>query len=113
MSGTSGGCASGGLATVLAVALATLSATCWAPGGAAAQTPEQFYKGRAIDLVIGYPPGGSNDVYARAVSRHFTRYLPGNPTIVPRNMPGGGSLLAANHMFAVAPKDGGTIAIIC
>ena len=91
---------------------AMLATLVWWPASLSAQTPDTFYKGRTVDLVIGYPPGGSNDVYARAVSRHMGRYLPGNPTIVPRNMPGGGSLLAANHMYSVAPKDGGTIAII-
>ena len=91
---------------------AMLATLVWWPAPLSAQTPDTFYKGRTVDLVIGYPPGGSNDVYARAVSRHMGRYLPGNPTIVPRNMPGGGSLLAANHMYSVAPKDGGTIAII-
>lgn len=72
---------------------------------------EQFYKGRTIDLIIGYPPGGSNDVFARFVARHMPRFIPGNPNIVTRNMPGGGSLLAANHIFAIAPKDGTVIGI--
>ena len=98
----------GGIPAALAVSVAL---ACTA-GSAAAQSPEQFYKGRTLDLVIGYPPGGSNDVYARAVSRHFGKNLPGSPTIVPRNMPGGGSLLAANHMYSIAPKDGSTIALI-
>ena len=77
-----------------------------------AQTPEQFYKGKVIDLVIGYPTGGANDVFARSLTRHMGKYIPGNPTIVARNMPGGGSLLAANHIYAVAPKDGTVIGIV-
>lgn len=97
-----------GLAAVLALPAALLAFS----GLAQAQATDTFYKGRTVDLVIGYPPGGSNDVYARAVSRFLGRYLPGNPTVVPRNMPGGGSLLAANHMYSIAPKDGSTIAII-
>lgn len=79
---------------------------------ASAQTVEQFYKGKSIDLIIGYPPGGSNDVFARFVARHMGKHIPGNPNFVVRNMPGGGSLLAANHIYNVAPKDG-TILGIC
>jgi tripartite-type tricarboxylate transporter receptor subunit TctC len=78
---------------------------------ARAQTPEQFYAGKNIDFVIGYPPGGSNDTWARLVTRHLGKYIPGNPTIVPRNTPGAGSFLAVNQVFNVAPKDGTVIAI--
>ena len=60
-------------------------------------------------MVIGYPTGGRNDIYARAVARHIGKHIPGNPTVIPRNMPGGGSLVAANHVFNVAPKDGTTL----
>jgi tripartite-type tricarboxylate transporter receptor subunit TctC len=73
---------------------------------------EQFYKGKVIDLVIGYPPGGSNDVFARFVARHLGRFLSGHPNIVTRNMPGGGSLLAANYVYSIAPKDGSVLAIV-
>jgi tripartite-type tricarboxylate transporter receptor subunit TctC len=78
---------------------------------ALAQTPEQFYTGKNVDFVIGYPPGGSNDTWARLVTRHLGKYIPGNPTIVPRNTPGAGSFLAVNQVFNVAPKDGTVIAI--
>jgi tripartite-type tricarboxylate transporter receptor subunit TctC len=78
---------------------------------ARAQTPEQFYAGKNIDFVIGYPPGGSNDTWARLVTRHLGKYIPGNPTIVPRNTPGAGSFLAVNQVFNVAPKDGTVLAI--
>jgi tripartite-type tricarboxylate transporter receptor subunit TctC len=78
---------------------------------ARAQTPEQFYAGKNIDFAIGYPPGGSNDTWARLVTRHLGKYIPGNPTIVPRNTPGAGSFLAVNQVFNVAPKDGTVIAI--
>jgi tripartite-type tricarboxylate transporter receptor subunit TctC len=77
----------------------------------AAQAQEPFYKGKTVELIIGYPPGGSNDVYARLLSTHLGKHIPGNPTVVARNMPGAGSFLAANHMAAVAPKDGTSIAI--
>ncbi len=82
-----------------------------AAGRAPAQTPEQFYKNKNFDVVIGYPPGGSNDTYARLVARHIGKYIPGNPSVVPRNMPGAGSFLAVNQMYNVFPKDGSMIAI--
>jgi tripartite-type tricarboxylate transporter receptor subunit TctC len=78
---------------------------------AQAQTPEQFYKGKQIELAIGYPPAGSNDVYARLLARHLGKHIPGNPTVVPQNRPGAGSFLALGYMAGVAPKDGSVIAI--
>lgn len=81
-------------------------------GAALAQSPEQFYSGRSIDMIVGYPAGSGNDLYARAITRHMGKYIPGNPRILTRNMPGGGSLLAANHVYSVAPKDGTVLAIV-
>jgi len=78
---------------------------------AAAQTPEQFYAGKAIDLVIGYPPAGSNDTYARLLARHFGKHIPGHPTIVPKNQPGAGSFLALGQIYNAAPKDGTVVGI--
>jgi tripartite-type tricarboxylate transporter receptor subunit TctC len=78
---------------------------------ASAQTPEQFYRGKSIDLVIGYPTGGSNDFYSRLLARHLGKHIPGNPTVVPRNTPGAGSFLALNQVFNVAPKDGTVLAL--
>ncbi len=80
-------------------------------GEATAQSVEQFYKGKSIDMIIGYPPSGSNDVYARALARHMGKHIPGRPNIVPKNMPGAGSFLAVNNVYAVAPKDGTVLAI--
>ena len=77
----------------------------------AAQTPAEFYKGKTVDLVIGYPPGGSNDTWGRLLGRHIGKHIPGNPLVVPRNQPGAGSFLAANTVFNVSPKDGTVIAI--
>ncbi len=77
----------------------------------AAQTPEQFYAGKNVELVIGYPPAGSNDVYARTLGRYIGKYIPGRPTIVPKNMPGGGSFLALAYLYNVAPKDGTSFGI--
>ena len=89
----------------------TLAATAALAGAAAAQTPEQFYKGKNIDLIIGYPPAGSNDVYARLLTRHLGKHIPGNPTVVPQNKPGAGSFLALGQVFNVSPKDGTVLAI--
>jgi len=63
-------------------------------------------------LVIGYAPGGSYDLYARLVARFLGKHMPGQPAIVPQNMPGAGSLQAANYIYAVAPKDGTAIAAL-
>ena len=75
------------------------------------QAKENFYKGKTIDLVIGYPPGGANDVYARLLAQHISKYIPGNPTVVPRNLPGAGSFLAVNQVYNIAAKDGTTIGL--
>jgi tripartite-type tricarboxylate transporter receptor subunit TctC len=80
-------------------------------GEAVAQTPEEFYKGKSIDFVIGYPPGGSNDTFGRLVARHIGKYIPGHPNVIPKNTPGAGSFLAVNQIFNVAPKDGTVIGI--
>ena len=75
-------------------------------GSAAAQTPEQFYKGRTLTLILGFPPGGGFDVNLRVLSRHIGKFIPGHPTVVMTNMPGAGSLTAANYLAASAPADG-------
>ena len=84
----------------------------FAPTVCDAQSVEAFYRGKTVTVIIGYPLAGANDLYARAVARHIGKHIPGNPAVVPRNMPGGGSLLAANHIFNVAPKDGTTLGLI-
>src|SRR5262249_33208955 len=80
------------------------------PPTAAAQTPEQFYKGRTVTLIVGFAPGGINDISARVVGKHLGRFIPGNPTIVVQNIPGAGGLGAANRLYNVAEKDGSVIA---
>ena len=75
---------------------------------AQAQTVSDFYRGRTVNLVIGYAPGGGYDLYARTLARHISRHIPGNPTIVVQNMPGAGSIKAANFLYTIAPKDGST-----
>lgn len=68
-----------------------------------------FYEGRQVRLLIGYSAGGGYDTYARLLARHLGKHIPGNPTIVPQNMPGAGSLTVANFLYNVAPKDGSVI----
>jgi tripartite-type tricarboxylate transporter receptor subunit TctC len=73
---------------------------------AAAQSVEQFYKGRTLTLVISFGPGGLNDIAGRLVAQHLPRFIPGQPRIIVQNMPGAGGLVAANHLFNTAPQDG-------
>ncbi len=77
---------------------------------ATAQSPAEFYKGKSVELQIGYSVGGGYDLYARLVARHLGRHIPGNPAIVPMNMAGAGSLRLANWLYTVAPRDGSVIA---
>jgi tripartite-type tricarboxylate transporter receptor subunit TctC len=90
-------------ATVFAVAPVTIG---WA------QSPAEFYKGKNIDLFVGYSAGGGYDVYARMLARYMGKHIPGNPSIVVKNMPGAGSLTLANHLYNAAPKDGTAFGII-
>ncbi len=78
---------------------------------AQAQSVESFYRGRSINLVIGYSVGGGYDIHGRVLARHLGKHIPGNPGIIVQNMPGGGSLRAANYLYNAAPKDGATIAV--
>ena len=79
---------------------------CSVPAIVSAQSVEEFYRGKAVNMIVGYPTGNSNDLYIRTVGRHIGKHIPGSPSVVVRNMPGGGSLIAANHVFNVAPRDG-------
>lgn len=78
----------------------------------AQQSVEQFYKGRQIKMIIRSSPGGGYDTYARLLGQHMGRHIPGNPTFIPINMPGGGGLVAANYVASVAPKDGSVMTIM-
>src|SRR5215470_18980675 len=73
---------------------------------AQADAVSDFYKGKTVNIVIGYAPGGGYDLYARTLGRHIGRHIPGNPTIIVQNMPGAGSIKAANFLYTIAPKDG-------
>jgi tripartite-type tricarboxylate transporter receptor subunit TctC len=74
--------------------------------GARADAVADFYKGRNVNLIVSYGPGGGYDVYARVLARHIGKHIPGNPNIVVQNMPGAGSLRGTNYLYNVAPKDG-------
>jgi tripartite-type tricarboxylate transporter receptor subunit TctC len=88
------------------VATTFLALTGLASSTVAADPVADFYRGKSISMVIATAPGGDYDLRARLVSRHIGRHIPGNPTIVPRNMPGGVGIQAMNFMANVAPKDG-------
>jgi len=97
-----------GLLGAIAAAAATLALE---PAGAQ-DSVAQFYRGKQINLFIGSTAGGGYDAYARLLARKFASYIPGNPAIVPQNMPGAGSNKLAGYMYAVAPKDGTAIGAI-
>jgi tripartite-type tricarboxylate transporter receptor subunit TctC len=73
---------------------------------ASAADAGDFFKNRTVSIVIGYSVGGGYDTYARLLSRYLSAHIPGRPTVVPQNMPGAGSIKAANYIYSVAPKDG-------
>ncbi len=90
------------LSTLLTIALLL-------PSSASAAAADDFFKGKTIRVVVGFSAGGGFDTYARAIARHMSRHIPGQPPIIVENMTGAGSLISANHMFKVAKPDGLTI----
>lgn len=90
------------------VAAAVLGLTLAGP----VQAQDGALKGRTVTVFIGFGPGGTYDLYARVLSRHIGKHLPGNPQVVAQSMPGAGSITLANYMFSVAPKDGTAIATV-
>src|SRR4249920_1343166 len=89
---------------ILSVLASLLAMLCAHP--AAADAIADFYRGKTITCYIGYGVGGGYDLFARTISRHMTRHIPGNPIIVPVNMPGASSLVLGNHLARRAPRDG-------
>jgi tripartite-type tricarboxylate transporter receptor subunit TctC len=75
-----------------------------------AQSVEEFYTGKTITLSIGFTPAGGYDLYGRLVARHLGKHIPGKPNIIAQNMPGAGSMRAAQHLYSIAPKDGTALA---
>jgi tripartite-type tricarboxylate transporter receptor subunit TctC len=73
---------------------------------------EEFFGKKTITLIAGGNPGGGYDLYARALARHYSRHIPGEPTIIVQNMPGAGSVNLANHLYNRAVRDGTVIGMI-
>ena len=92
----------------LAVAAALVGAA-FAQGVARGEDVADFYRGKTLAIAVGYGPGGGYDLAARTLAKHLGRHIPGQPQIVVRNMPGAGSVLAANYLHSTAPRDGSVI----
>jgi len=92
---------------LLAIALLALTAT-----SSAADPVEDFYKGKQLRFVIRAAPGGNYDLYLRLLARHIVKHIPGNPTAVPMNMPGGGGLTSLNYFDKVAAHDGTALTMV-
>src|SRR5712672_3140424 len=101
----------GGLVGALGCGLAALVPVL-VPAGTPAAAQAPTLAGKSVTMVIGFGPGGGYDSWGRVMARYIGKHLPGNPNVVPQNMPGGGSFNAANHIYAIAPKDGTVLAII-
>jgi tripartite-type tricarboxylate transporter receptor subunit TctC len=88
--------------------VALVAAICGFGAGSptAAQSPDEFYKGKTISIVLGHPPGGSYDLYARLAADHLRRFVPGNPNIIVQHRPGGGGVAAVRWFYVQAPRDG-------
>ncbi len=96
----------GGRAVATLAVICGLSAGFGAASPAVAQSPAEFYKGKTITIVLGHPPGGSYDLYARLAADHMKRFIPGNPNIIVQHRPGGGGVAAVRWFYAQAPRDG-------
>ncbi|EDM47960.1 MAG: tripartite tricarboxylate transporter substrate-binding protein [Marinobacter sp.] len=76
------------------------------------ETPEQFYSGKTVQLMVGYSAGGGYDTYARTVARHLGKHIPGNPDVIVKNVPGAGSLVLMNQLANTLPRDGSVLGSI-
>ena len=96
----------------VAVLVAGLAIACGGSNAApAGSSGTDFYRGQTVSIVVGSGAGGGFDTTARLVARHIARHIPGSPTVIVVNMPGGGGLVAANHVFSAAPKDGTVVGL--
>jgi tripartite-type tricarboxylate transporter receptor subunit TctC len=93
-----------GFALTIAMGLAASSAK--------AQSVADFYRGKTVSIVVSTTTGGGYDAMARAIARFIGKHLPGNPTVVVRNMPGAGGITAMNHLYNAAEKDGTVIGLV-
>jgi tripartite-type tricarboxylate transporter receptor subunit TctC len=98
----------GALAIACAIAL-SLPPAC---DSANAQGVEQFYRGKQLKFIVGTSSGQDYDLWARLIGRHITRHIPGEPSLVVENMPGAGHIVATNHLFNLAPRDGSVIGMV-
>src|SRR6185437_4387257 len=97
---------------VACIAAAGCIAICGLAPAQAADAVTDFYKGRTVQVLVGFGPGGGYDLYARTLARYMGRHIPGNPTMVPQNMPGAGGVKAMNYLYNVARKDGTVIGTV-
>src|SRR2546426_2503930 len=99
----------------LAIASVVAFAACGTRTGAPAQTSTQsladLYSGKTVTIIVGYAPGGGFDTTARIAAKYLGKHIPGSPNVIVDNMPGAGSLTAANHIYNVAKPDGLTIGV--
>lgn len=110
MSIASTGRTSRSAAFALTSAATLAGAAGWPTTSARAQGP--FYEGRTLTIVVSYAPGGGYDFYSRLLSRHLGNHIPGKPSVIVQNMPGAAGIVATNHVYAAAPKDGTVIAAV-
>jgi tripartite-type tricarboxylate transporter receptor subunit TctC len=92
--------------------ITALAALCIAPAAASAQPVADFYRGKTVTMVVSTSSGGGYDALARAIARHIGRLIPGNPTVVVRNMPGAGGITAVNWLYNTAEKDGSVLGLV-
>jgi tripartite-type tricarboxylate transporter receptor subunit TctC len=78
---------------------------------APAQAQPDFYRGKTVNIIVGFTPAGGYDVNGRAVARHIGRHIPGNPNVIVQNAPGAGSLSAVRNLDATLPRDGTSIVV--
>lgn len=97
-------------ALALTSAATLAGAAGWPTTSARAQAP--FYEGKTLTIVVSYAPGGGYDFYSRLLSRHLGNHIPGKPSVIVQNMPGAAGIVATNHVYAAAPKDGTVIAAV-
>ena len=91
------------------IILALLASLVWS-SNVSAQT--SFFEGKTVRILVGFSPGGAYDVWARVIAQYMGKYIPGNPAFVVQNMTGGGSMVAANHVYNVAKPDGLTFGLV-
>ena len=84
----------------------------WGHAAAGSAHADEFYAGKSISFVLGFDVGGGFGIYARTIANHLSRFIPGQPVVIPRAMPGAGSNIAGAHLYSVAPRDGTAIGAV-